>query len=75
MRRLELVVILCSLIQQRYCQLFRFCHRGVFHQILEQDCPYGVLFNEQLQIPCFYTMNSGGGNGNVARYVALFAFK
>jgi len=58
-------LLLLFFAQQRDCQLFRFCHRGVFHQILEDDCPYGVLFSEQLQVPCFYTM-SGKGAGAAA---------
>lgn len=55
------VLLLLFFAQQRDCQLFRFCHRGVFHQILEDDCPYGVLFSEQLQVPCFYSLRGGKG--------------
>ncbi|ODM97880.1 hypothetical protein Ocin01_08810 [Orchesella cincta] len=43
-------------------QVFRFCHKGVWHQLTQQDCPYGLLFNEQLLTPCFYTTNSDKEN-------------
>lgn len=50
--------------------VFRFCHRGMWHEFQEGDCPFGLLFNERINAPCFYTLNENSS----ARYAIYVQF-